>query len=29
MAEPSFEYDHPTAYHPPPKKYPHREPFNL
>lgn len=29
MGEPVFSYDWPTQYHPPPKKYPHREPFNI
>ncbi|ESO03627.1 hypothetical protein HELRODRAFT_80148, partial [Helobdella robusta] len=29
MGEPVYEYNHPTAYHPPAKKYPHNEPFNV
>ena len=28
MAEPAYEYAHPPLYHPTPKKYPHKEPFD-
>jgi len=28
MAEPAYEYAHPPIYHPTPKKYPHKEPFD-
>jgi len=28
MAEPAYEYTHPPDYHPTPRKYPHKEPFD-